>query len=57
MTSREDLVEIFVDTAYWYKHDEKLEASIKESITATQFYEEADKPEIPGYRGASSLVG
>ena len=56
MASREDLVEIFVDTAYWYKHDEKLEASIKESITATQFYEEADKPEIPGKRFEDTVV-
>ena len=32
MASREDLVEVFDDTEYWCKHDEKLEAAIMDSI-------------------------
>lgn len=56
MASTEELVEVFEDTAYWYKHDEKLEEAIMESITATQFYGEEDKPEVQGKKFESTVV-
>lgn len=56
MASREELIEVFEDTEYWYEHDEKLKEAIKDSITGTKFYEEEETPEVTEKKHESTVV-
>ena len=45
--SKEELAEIFKDTASWYESDETLKKAVHESIAGTKFYDAATYPALP----------
>ena len=54
--SKDDMVEIFLDTEQYCKTDENLKQAVAESIKGTRFYAAEDYPPLPEKRFKKTIV-
>ena len=54
--TKEQMVEVFVDTQQWYSSDATLQKSIEKSIAGTLFYEAENYPALPDKKFDSTKI-
>ncbi len=54
--TKEELVEVFVDTQQWYSSDATLQRSIEKSIAGTIFYDAESYPALPAKKFDSTKI-